>query len=59
MKVKNLIEKLQAFDPEHEVIVSGNEFGIGHDVRIDAAHQYDETNYVRLITGDCFEEEDE
>ena len=28
MKVKELIEKLQAFDPEHMVVVSGYEGGV-------------------------------
>jgi hypothetical protein len=59
MKVKKLIEYLQKCNPEHDVVVSGNEFGIGSDVCLDNAHQYDDTTYVTLITGDSFEEGEE
>jgi len=60
MKVKELIRYMQGYNPEHEVVVSGHELGLGSDLVLVETHQYDKTKYICLITGDSFEEgEDE
>ena len=59
MKVKELIHYLQGRNPEHDVVISGHELGVGSPLILVGAYQYDNTTYVCLITGDSFEEEGE
>jgi trimethylamine:corrinoid methyltransferase-like protein len=59
MKVKELIELLVKSDPEHDVVISGQELKFGCDFTLVEVHQYDSTNYVRLISGNDYEERDE
>ena len=60
MKVKELIQYLQRCNPEYDVVISGSELGIGSDLQLVTVHQYDNTTYTSLITGESYEEgEDE
>jgi hypothetical protein len=56
MKIKELIQFLQERNPEHDVVISGCELGLGGDLLLVDAHQYDDATYVTLRTGDSFEE---
>lgn len=58
MKVKELIALLMTHDPEQDVVISADELGHGCDYELVEVHKYDNTNYVRLITGDNYEEGD-
>jgi hypothetical protein len=58
MKVSELITLLQVLNPDHDVVISGNELGYGKDFGMVEVHQYNDTNYVRLIPGDDYEEDD-
>jgi hypothetical protein len=58
MKVKQLIEVLQTYSPEHDIVISGHDgLGLGCDLEVDLVHQYDETYYVLLVPGKEYEEE--
>lgn len=60
MKVKQLIEVLQTYNPEHDIVVSGHDgLGFGCDFAVDLVHQYDETKYVLLVPGREYEEVEE
>ena len=56
MKVKELIELLTKRDPDQDVVVSGDELEFVCDVELVEVHQYDNTNYVRLISGEAYKE---
>jgi len=56
MKVKELIVLLMAHDPEHDVVISGDELKFGCDFELVEVHKYDNTNYVRLISNEQYEE---
>jgi hypothetical protein len=57
MKVQRLIEVLQTYNPDHDIVVSGSGLGFGCDFAVDLVHQYDETNYVVLVPGKEYEDE--
>ena len=52
MRVQQLIQALQTYNPDHDIVVSGhNGLGLGCDFAVARVHQYDETNYVVLVPG--------
>lgn len=58
MKVKELINLLQNYNPEHDIVVSGHtNLGYGMDFEVSHLHQYDDTNYVLLEAGNEYQEE--
>lgn len=60
MKVQQLIEVLQTYNPDHDIVISGhNGLGLGCDFAVDLVHQYDETNYVLLVPGKEYEEDEQ
>jgi hypothetical protein len=58
MKVQQLIQVLQTYNPDHDIVVSGHSgLGLGCDFTVALVHQYDETNYVVLVPGREYEGE--
>ena len=58
MKVKQLVEMLKSYDPDHDIVISGHTvLGFGHDFTVEGLRQYDQTPYVLLVPGDEYQEE--
>lgn len=59
MKIRQLIAELEKFDGELPVVIDGYKLGFGFDLCISEAHKYDNTEYVRIVAGEPFDENDE
>ena len=60
MKVKQLIEVLQTYNPDHDIVISCHDgLGFRCDFDVGLVQQYNETNYVLLMPGKVYEEHEQ